>query len=182
MHLDALKELRSNGVIILCQPDEDTGVALLDKQEYVSKLTSILSDRSKFTVNPGEKDKTDFIEQQISRYLKTLRDQGLITPATYESTRPTGSAIPRMYSLLKLHKPGVPLRLILSMTNSPYHSTAQWLVEILEPVRKRLVRHSLRDVFQFIRSIGDINVANKIMFSLDVQSLLTSPLTVEIMD
>ena len=155
---------------------------LLDREEYVSKLTSILSDQTKFTQTLSEKDKTEHIEQQISKCLKTLREEGVITETTYESIRPTGSTIPRLYGLPKIHKPGVPLRPILSMTNSPYHSAAQWLVEILEPVRQRLVKHSLKDTFQFVRNIQDINVTNRIMFSLDVQSLFTNVPLVETID
>ena len=68
------------------------------------------------------------------------------------------------------------------MTNSPYHSTAQWLVEVLEPVRQRLVKHSLRDTFHFVREIRDANVTNKTMFSLDVESLFTNVPLVETID
>ena len=65
------------------------------------------------------------------------------------------------------------------MVNSPYHSVAQWLVNKLEPIRRQIARHSLRDTFQFVDAIQDLNVQGKTMLSLDVTSLFTNVPLVE---
>ena len=121
MHLNELRDLKRNKEIVICRPDKGSGVVLLDKHDYVNKLASILSDQTKFTRTPSEKDRTEHIEQQISRCLKTLKDGGFITGAMYESIKPIGSSVPRLYGLPKIHKPEIPLRPILSMANSPFH-------------------------------------------------------------
>ena len=54
------------------------------------------------------------------------------TSHLYDKLRPTGSTIPRLYGVSKMHKDGVPLRPILDMNNSPYHAIAKWLNSILE--------------------------------------------------
>ena len=74
---------------------------LLDRHDYIDTLTSILSEQTKFSITPGEKDKTVSIEQQMSRSLKALRDEGVITGTAYDSTRPTGSTVERVYGLPK---------------------------------------------------------------------------------
>ena len=96
--------------------------------------------------------------------------------------RPVGTQTPRMYGLPKVHKPGVPLRPILDMRNSPYHSVARWLCEILEPVRKIACRYTIRDTFDFVSKIKELNINSKLMFSLDISSLFTNVPLIETVD
>ncbi|CAH8597522.1 unnamed protein product [Schistosoma rodhaini] len=64
------------------------------------------------------------------------------------------------------------------MYNSPYHKTAKWLVQILEPLHKLVVNKSVKDVFDFISKVEHMNLSGKRMISLDVASLFTNvPLT-----
>ena len=181
-HIDALKELKDNKDIIITKPDKGAGIVLLNKLDYIEKMETILADEHKFSCLRNEKDKTASIEQQITKCLKSFKDEGILSEVVYESIRPTGSVIPRLYGLPKIHKPGVPLRPILSMVNSPYHATARWLAELLEPVRQHVSQHSLRDTFQFVDQIKDSNIEDKQMFSLDVQSLFTNIPLMETID
>ncbi|KAA3677925.1 uncharacterized protein DEA37_0007683 [Paragonimus westermani] len=181
-HFQELDDLRRNNDILLSKPDKGAGIVLMDKLTYMQKMTNILSDSSKFSSPLNEKDKTDAIEKSISRTVRKLKQQGLIDSATFERIRPTGTIIPRLYGLPKVHKEGWPLRPILDMCNSPYHSMAQWLTELLEPVRKDIAVHSLKDTFEFVDSIRSLNVENKKIFSLDVCSLFTNVPLVETVD
>ena len=79
--------------------------------------------------------------------LKFLLEEEIIDHNTYRSIKPIGSHIPKLYGRAKIHKQGVPLRLILSMVGSPYHSVAKWLCQQLEPIRRRLSKHSLKNTF-----------------------------------
>ena len=70
------------------------------------------------------------------------------------------------------------LRLIIDMSSSPYHPVARWLAETLEPVRKLLAKHSLRDTFEFVDLIIQVNISGLTMASSDVVSLFIDvPLT-----
>nr|CAH8833191.1 unnamed protein product [Trichobilharzia regenti] len=60
------------------------------------------------------------------------------------------------------------------MCQSPYHSTAKWLVKALEPLHRELVNFSLKDVFSFVETAKSLNVKGKKMMSLDVASLFTN--------
>uniref|UniRef100_A0AA85J392 Reverse transcriptase domain-containing protein n=1 Tax=Trichobilharzia regenti TaxID=157069 RepID=A0AA85J392_TRIRE len=60
------------------------------------------------------------------------------------------------------------------MSNSTYHGVAKWLGELLQPLHKMVVSHSVKDVFEFIANVDDINVNGKQMLSLDVASLFTN--------
>ena len=173
-HFERLTEIRRNKDIILLRPDKGSGIVLLDRAEYVSKMKEVLQDTSKFTKTEGEKDKTVAIEKGLSKTVRKLKQDGVISSATFERIRPVGTHIPRLYRLPKLHKQGLPLRPILDMFNSPYHALAKWLAEILEPVRRELAVHSLRDTFEFVDTVESLNISGKQMFSLDVVSLFTN--------
>ncbi|VDP79155.1 unnamed protein product [Echinostoma caproni] len=122
----------------------------------------------------GEKHKTKLTEEQITSSLKNLRDQNLISKSIYEKLRPTGTSIPRVYGLPKVHKRDTPLGSILDMSASPYHHAARWLAESLEPVRRNTAHHSLKDIFEFVDFVKEQNTNDLTMGSLDVTSLLTN--------
>ncbi|CAH8501621.1 hypothetical protein MS3_00006096 [Schistosoma haematobium] len=64
------------------------------------------------------------------------------------------------------------------MANTPYHSTAKWLVKLLEPLQQELVKHSVKDVFEFVDTLKNMNINGKTMLSLDITPLFTNiPLT-----
>ena len=137
-------------------------------------MDNILSDHTKFSKMINEKDKTTVIEKTISKLLVRMKKDEVLDSTTFECIRATGITIPRLYGLPKIHKKGVPLRPILDMVNSPYHALAKWLVGLLEPVTHEIKAHTLKDTFQFIDEIKDLNLVNTKMFSLDVNSLFTN--------
>ncbi|CAH8572715.1 unnamed protein product [Dicrocoelium dendriticum] len=173
-HIEAIRELQKNESIIITKPDKGSGAVIMDRTEYVQKMKLILSDSSKFVRCEREKDKTDYTETQLTKCLKSLVTDGHITKERYERIRPTGSIIPRLYGLPKIHKPGAPLRPILDMRNSPYHTIAKWLTSILDPIKKRIAPHQLTDTFQFMENVKNMNILGYRMFSLDVVSLFTN--------
>ncbi|BHF80485.1 hypothetical protein SprV_0702361300 [Sparganum proliferum] len=142
--------------------------------DYVAKLEEILSDRSKFTKSEKDKDRTEAVEGQLTTTRKDLCKEGHLSSKEYERLRPVGSTIPRMYGLPEIHKQGLPLRPILNMRDSPYHTVAKWLVERLKPLQSYLYSRSLKDSFEFVEAIKNINVGGRRMLSLDVSSLFTN--------
>ena len=81
-----------------------------------------------------------------------------------------------MYRLPKIHKPGIPLRPILSMCHSVQHSLAKWLVEVLSPVFEFYSGVCVKDFFTFSSIIRRLPVCNESQFlvSFDIVSLFTN--------
>ena len=48
IHLAALKGLKRNKELVISRPDKGNGVVVMDKQDYVRKMTCILSNEDKF--------------------------------------------------------------------------------------------------------------------------------------
>lgn len=172
-HMKALKDLRENAEIKVIRPDKGKGVVIMNKKDYVEKMLNILNDRSKFTQDNG-KEITDTLASRIREEVTYMEVEGAIDAKTAQQLRPSSYAIPLMYGLPKTHKEGTPLRPILAMNTSPVHPLAKWLVTILQPLRDSLANYITKDSFHFADEIKDINVANQLMVSYDVQSLFTN--------
>ncbi|VDP00050.1 unnamed protein product [Schistosoma curassoni] len=163
-HKSQLSDLRRNQDLVLCRPDKGAGIVLMDCLDYVTKISSILSDPVKFSIETVQKDTTEKTEQMLIKILKKIEDEAIINCD--------------FYGLPNVRKNNVPLRPILDMNNSPYHLIAKWLVDILQPVKNHIKKYNSLDSFDFVDSIRNINVTGKKMLSLDVTSLFTNvPLT-----
>ena len=68
-HLNAVKPLQNNNNIILSKPNKDTGVVILNKQDY-NKMVVILHNTAKFTILASvDFDKTTLKQQQMQSEL-----------------------------------------------------------------------------------------------------------------
>ena len=80
---------------------------------------------------------------------------------------------PRFYGLLKIHKPGIPLRPIVSFVNSPTYAISGYLARILLPVVGN-TDYTVKNVCEFADFIRDntLNACEELV-SFDVVSLFT---------
>ena len=126
VHFESAKQLKMNNDIVLTRPDKGAGVVILNRADYVSKMDAILEDTNKFLkLGDLSFDDTQKIENKLQkRFLELFRSK-LIWKEVDEFLRLVGSQRPRMYELPKFHKPGTPLRPILSMCHSAENSLAK---------------------------------------------------------
>ena len=96
---------------------------IMDRSDYIDKLTNIISDRSKFV--PLPEDATELRENRLQRFLYKLWKEGQLDQATYNNIRPSGSKPSQLYGLPKIHKDGVPLRPIISQIDSYTYKLAK---------------------------------------------------------
>ena len=178
-HVHISKQLRNNKDIIITKPDKGSGVVILNRTDYINKMSVILDDTNTFTsLGPVDThDKTKRNETKLQDYLLGLVKKKKLTNETYKVVRPTGSQRPRLYGLPKIHKAGTPLRPILSMIGSAQHELAKWLTTILKPVLEHYSTYCIRDSFTFatyVQTLSDIDHANCFLGSFDISSLFTN--------
>ena len=151
----AIKSLRRNEKILITRPDKGSGVVILNKNDYVTKMGNILNDASKFEcLGPAATaDRTSTIETKLQNRLRELLNSEQLPKQVYDEVRPTGLQRPRMYGLPKTHKEGTPLRPILSMVGSSHHELAKWLASILQPVLEQFSSNCIKDSFTFAQAI-----------------------------
>ncbi|CAH8682592.1 unnamed protein product [Schistosoma rodhaini] len=148
--------------------------SFLNRDEYISKVISILNDSTRFIIDNTQKDLTNATEKRLLKKLIELLKKSLIDNHTYNELKTKESQLPYLYGLPKIHKTDILMRPIISMTKSPFHKLTRWLTRCLEPIRKKLAPYSLKDSFEFVQKLDNINASDKFMVLFDVSSLFTN--------
>lgn len=169
---ETLKTLSKRDDLIITKPDKGRGTVILDKFEYVNKMTQILNDRAKFEEIGLPDYQTIFrTEDKINRFLRSLKNENIINENTYQDLFVTGSSFGILYGLPKVHKPDVPLRPILASYRTPNYKLAKFLVPLLESLtsNKYTVTNSEHFKQRILPQDSDLFMA-----SFDVESLFTN--------
>ena len=87
----------------------------MEKNEYTKKGEELLNTE---TYKKIPEDPTNKQKNRLISILKNIKAEGGINEDTYRRLYPTGAVSPKFYGLLKVHKPGIPLRPIVSSTGT----------------------------------------------------------------
>ena len=176
--LITVSELKKNEDIVITQPDKGNGVVVLNKSDYVDKMSTVLEDEEKFhwIWDADTYDRT--IQQEWALQAFLLADQSENSRPHHkqgvQSNQTVGTTRPQMYGLPKLHKDGVPLQPILSMIGAPQHE----LAELLKLVVNNYSNHTIKDTFEFcsrLESIQDNEESTEgFMCCFDIKSLFAN--------
>ncbi|XP_068238362.1 uncharacterized protein [Palaemon carinicauda] len=168
-----LKNLSNNDSLVIIRPDKGNGVVLLDKNTYVGKMLDILNDRSKFA--PLTSDTFSYplkYEDKVNRFLRKLKNNGVIENGTFQSLYCSESRPGIMYGLTKVLKNNCPLRPILSACGAHNYNVAKFLVPVIAPITVN--EYAVKDSFSFAKEISNLNLGECTMASFDVESLFTN--------
>ena len=162
----AARALRENDNIVTRKADKSNIFVILDKQEYLAKLSAILSDSSKF-----ERLTRDPTKQLTSKLNKVITSANAAIGAQHFA-KITGEYSPGyIYGNVKIHKPGNPLRPIISQIPAPTYELAKKLNGLLTPYTPS--KYSLKSTNDFIDIIRS-SAPQGLLASLDVESLFTN--------
>ena len=152
---------------------EDKGncVVVMDKQQYHDKALSLLNDKSTYAV--FNSDPTSKTQRKLNKMLLYLKKAGRISDSTYKMLYSSDGLCPRFHGLSKIHKPGIPLRPIVSFVNSPTYAISGYLARILSPIVGN-TDYSVKNPCEFADFIRDktLNACEELV-SLDFVSLFT---------
>ena len=113
------------------------------------------------------------LEDKIRRYIRLLLSKNLLTKEQYDNIYPSGSSPALLYGLPKIHKDNVPLRPIMSSTNTYNRKLSQFLIPILLPLTSN--DFTVRSTFEFCEEINRFTHPRLLtMASFDVESLFTN--------
>ena len=144
--------------------------SVTQKVQYNDKILEHL-DLDCYT--PLNKDPTDSLNRKLDSVLKKLLKEKKIDKPFFDSCRTSNPRRPQLYGLPKIHKPGNPIRPIVSFYNTPLSSLHKQLSIILKPLTISLLR--LKDSSDFVKHLNSSSDPNYSYYcSLDVKSLYTS--------
>ena len=170
--VEILKSLRDDDNIIITRPDKGKGVVIVDKDNYIERMKTILGDFTKFRIL-----KTNIsahilkLEDKLNRLLRTLKP--LIGEIAYNNIYISGSKPGSLYGLPKIHKVGNPFRPIVSSIGTFNYNLAKFLVPIISPLTSN--EHTIDNSTKFVNElVGSDLPHNFVMASFDVESLFTN--------
>ena len=167
----ALRALKKDNTRQVLTADKGVSMVVLDSGEYVAKSEALLN-QSNYKVLKN--DPTNKFKSKLIGLLKTIKAEGGIDDTIYKRLYPTGAVPPKYYGLPKVHKPGMPLRPIISGIGSVTHATAKELSRIIKPLVGGS-HHHVKNNMDFMKSIEGIQLrSDECMMSFDVESLFTS--------
>ena len=126
---NCIRELRRDQSFKITKADKLNTIVGMDKSEYIEKKNGLLSDQqtySKLRTNPQDDTIKDF-NKAVKKALRNRKD--LIKQFICEAP-----PHPYMYGLVKTHKPGNPMRPIISSVGSAAYKFSKWLVRVLSPL------------------------------------------------
>ena len=175
----ALNNLVKNKDIVIQKADKSNNIVILNRSDYISKLSKILEDTSKFKrVNMEEGKAMNHLihmEERIIRLLKSLEDQGEISEKEKNDLYPSGSKPGVRYRLAKIHKAledGTrSFCPILSGIGTPTYNLAKFCDKLLKPLTS--IDYTIKDPFSYATEVLDFD-ASCFMASFDIKSLFTN--------
>ena len=162
----AANDLRNNEEIVITKADKSSMYVILNKEEYLSKIESLLSDSTKFKLikrNPIEK-----LKQKANKLIETLN----AAKNDLKLSKIIGDFKPGyIYGNVKTHKVGNPLRPIISQIPTPTYNLAKKLNQIISPyIPDEFCLRSSTDFIDLLQG----HKQEGIIASLDVESLFTN--------
>ena len=128
----ALKSLqRQKNILKITRADKGNVTVIMTQKQYNDKILEHL-DLDCYT--PLIKDPTDSLNRKLDSLLKKLLKENKIDKPFFDSCRTSNPRRPQLYGLPKIHKPGNPIRPIVSCYNTPLSSLHKQLSIILKPL------------------------------------------------
>ncbi len=120
----ALKELKMNNDIVICKADKGNAIVIFNKCDYISKMKLILNNRQFTHTNKCLlKEK----EAEMNKLIRELEKNKIIDQNLFWKLHSTSSNIPTLYGQPKIHKPGLPMRPIISSIGAYNYSLSKYL-------------------------------------------------------
>ena len=164
--------MAEDDTIVVTRTDKGRGTVILNKEEYISKLNSLLADQTKFKLITDDTYKTVLsLEEKLNRILRKIKDK--LAVGVYDTIRATGSIPGTLYGLVKIHKSGYPIRPIISSINTFNYRLAKYLTEFLTSITTNM--YTISNTASFLADIRKEKFSSSVVFaSFDVVSLFTN--------
>lgn len=164
--------LKNNTNLILTRSDKGNVTVALDRDVYIAKIEEILDDTETYKVIA--RDPTNKLINNLKDILSRWKKSKFISEGTYKSLLCISGSLPRAYGLPKIHKDGVPFRIIVSSVDSPLYSLSTFLHKILFNSLPTIER-SVKNSYQLVDRLSNVRIDNNYqLISLDVISLFTN--------
>ena len=175
----AIKELNSDKNISVYPFDKGTGFVRLPKALADQKIREQIGNTTIVNEDPTPK-----ITRKVQTMLRELNKRGRFTKSEYQDLYPSDPLPPRMYGVVKAHKPekDYPMRIIVSTLGTPTYKISEYLVKIIQPTLN-MNKSRLKNSRSFTEIAKTWNITkDEVQVSYDVVNLYPSVPTQEATD
>ena len=151
-----LKSFASNKDIIITKPDKGRGVVIVNKNNYINSMETIISDLSKFiSIDESMAEFTLKIEDKFNRFLHKMKNMYIFTADVYSKLRATGSSPGILYGLPKIHKLDFSTKFQFRPIFAAYKTPCYNLAKILVPVLSKLTtnQYTVENSYKFCHDL-----------------------------
>ena len=117
--------------------DKGNTTVILTNEQYSQKMEGHLNTS---TYSLLKKDPTDSLTRKLDAILKNLLKEEKLDKKFYDNSRVLHPSAPQIYGLPKIHKPGIPLRPIVSFYDTPLSALHKQLANLLKPLTMSKLR------------------------------------------
>ena len=150
-----LKRLKNDEDIVILPADKQRVTVVMDKTAYHNKIDAPVNDKQ--TYKELKRDPTPTLQRELNITLLTLKKTNAIDTQRYYRLRCSVPQPPKLYGLPKLHKPGFPMRPIVSFCGSPTYQLSKYLTTILQPLTDKS-RRNLQSTEDFINASKTVEI------------------------
>ena len=168
----ALAEIKNLDTVLFLKADKGNSTIIMDKEQYNEKIETMLSDS--VTYVKLKSDPTRKTELELNKFISSLHKKKKIDSQQSFALKSSNATAPRLYGLPKIHKPGIPLRPIVSFVGSPTYNLSKFLANILSPLIGNTEQH-VQNSLRFLEDLKNYSIDDdESMVSFDVISLFTN--------
>ncbi|SRR6266436_778540 len=168
-----LKSLKAKDCYYI-KSDKSNAVVIMDKTDYCSKVEEMLISGPYDLISKSPLDK---FQRQLKATLQTCKT--FVTKELKKVLIVPNPVLPKLYCLPKVHKPGVPMRPIVSGIDSPTYKLSKFLVKQFSQLQTQPKSFSVKNNLEFISKVKDIKLSpNDYLVSFDITAMFPSiPIT-----
>ena len=134
-------------------------------------MDALVNDKQ--TYEELKRDPAPALQCKLNSKLLTLKKTNAIDTQRSYRLRCSVPQPPKLYGLPKLHKPGFPMRPIVSFCGSPTYQLSKYLTTILQPLTDKS-RRKLQSTEDFINATKTVQIPDDYkLVSFDVKSLFS---------
>ena len=146
-------------------------MVIMEKSEYIKKAEELLNTE---TYKMIPEDPTNKQKNRLINTLKNIKAEWGLNEEMYRRLYPTGAESLKFYGLPKVHKPGIPLRPIVSSTGTATYNTVKELSRILKPLLRSSIHH-IHNTRDFVEQLKEVKQKQgECIISDNVAALFTS--------
>ena len=174
-----LKSKVKDNELIVSKSDKGNATVVTNKAEYIEKMETILSDKTKFELLENQSENLiQKMEDSFNTYLYNIKDkyekvitydekgkktvenvlktQGSINQRIYKQIYSTGARCGVAYGLTKVHKNGNPIRPIISTIGTYNYKASDYLTKVLTSAIKEKggFKYVVKYSFDFINKLS----------------------------